>query len=256
MAKHPLEEENDWVVVKKQKITILVPPASPIQTKIAKSRIKQLQTKSKKEVDGRSCNLSKRFLQHSTPKKVKSSGNCFLHESQSYQDNTEALGMHKAIYPRGSSGGLLSVTSVKHKETCNHILGDSSLRKCSIARVVDVVHNAVSSTKDQFFSPSRFLETLRDRPRPLIGALPIVNLKLRASNLEKRLERFGGLRKYLASLGLNQFIQIIEREKIDKFQLVNLTMHKLKDMGAVAVGPRRKLLYAIDCLCQPYLKVS
>ncbi|KAJ4969838.1 hypothetical protein NE237_002937 [Protea cynaroides] len=76
--------------------------------------------------------------------------------------------------------------------------------------------------------------------------------RMRALNLERKLQRAGGLSKWLVSQGLGQFVQIFQRKNVNKFQLVNLTMNKLKDMGADAVGPRRKLIHALDCLCQPY----
>ncbi|XP_043691560.1 uncharacterized protein LOC122642194 [Telopea speciosissima] len=78
------------------------------------------------------------------------------------------------------------------------------------------------------------------------------NRRMRALNLERKLESAGGLSKWLVMQGLGQFVQIFRRKNVNKFQLVNLTMSKLKDMGADAVGPRRKLIHALDCLCQPY----
>lgn len=84
-----------------------------------------------------------------------------------------------------------------------------------------------------------------------IGSVSL-NQRMRALNLERKLQRAGGLSRWLALLGLGQFVQIFKGNSIDKFQLVNMTMKKLKDMGADAVGPRRKLIHAIDCLCQPY----
>ncbi|KAI3961737.1 hypothetical protein MKW92_024756 [Papaver armeniacum] len=75
------------------------------------------------------------------------------------------------------------------------------------------------------------------------------NQKMRAANLERKLEKAGGLSRWLMSLGLGQFVQMFRmRNMDDKFQLLNLNMGKLKEMGAIAVGPRRKLMHAIDCL--------
>lgn len=90
------------------------------------------------------------------------------------------------------------------------------------------------------------------RPLNFIGLDAFVNHRMRASNLDRKLQRAGGLSRWLASLGLHQFVEIFQGKNVNKFQLVNLTMKKLKDMGADAVGPRRKLMHAIDCLCQPY----
>ncbi|TYH89235.1 hypothetical protein ES332_D01G244500v1 [Gossypium tomentosum] len=79
----------------------------------------------------------------------------------------------------------------------------------------------------------------------------LLNRRLRVSNLERKLQQAGGLTRWLKSLGLDQFVRIFQAKSINKFQLVNLNMQKLKDMGADAVGPRRKLIHAIDCVCQP-----
>ncbi|GLJ53249.1 hypothetical protein SUGI_1134860 [Cryptomeria japonica] len=70
--------------------------------------------------------------------------------------------------------------------------------------------------------------------------------------LRKNLAKAGGLRRWLVSKGLAQFVDIFQREKVDEFRLLQLTMATLKEMGAHAVGPRRKLIHAIDCLSQPY----
>ncbi|KAI3955375.1 hypothetical protein MKW98_018476, partial [Papaver atlanticum] len=75
------------------------------------------------------------------------------------------------------------------------------------------------------------------------------NQKMRAANLERKLEKAGGLSRWLMSLGLGQFVQMIRMRNVDdKFQLLNLNMGKPKEMGAIAVGPRRKLMHVIDCL--------
>ncbi|KAI3799445.1 hypothetical protein L1987_34743 [Smallanthus sonchifolius] len=76
----------------------------------------------------------------------------------------------------------------------------------------------------------------------------LVNPKMRALNLERKLQRASGLNRWLVSIGLGQFVKIFRCKRVGKVQWVNLTMKKLKDMGAVAVGPRRKLMHAIDCL--------
>lgn len=92
---------------------------------------------------------------------------------------------------------------------------------------------------------------LRHGPSIFLDQGMLLNQKLRALNLERKLQKAGGLSRWLASLGLGQFVRIFQRKGLSKFQLVNLTMKKLKDMGANAVGPRRKLMHAIDCFCQP-----
>ena len=75
---------------------------------------------------------------------------------------------------------------------------------------------------------------------------------LRATLIERKLEKAGGMSNWLGSIGLGQFETIFNSSSVGEYQLVNLTMNKLKDMGVDAVGPRRKLMHAIDCICQPY----
>ncbi|KAL7137183.1 hypothetical protein ABFS83_10G075400 [Erythranthe nasuta] len=84
------------------------------------------------------------------------------------------------------------------------------------------------------------------------GSVAFVNRRMRASFLERKLKRAGGLENWLVSLGLARFVKVFRRRNVSKFQLANISMQKLKDMGADAVGPRRKLMHAIDCLCQPH----
>ncbi|KAH7651899.1 Sterile alpha motif domain-containing protein [Dioscorea alata] len=93
---------------------------------------------------------------------------------------------------------------------------------------------------------------LRSACRSTIGAANVVNIRVRASNFEKKIRRLGGLRKWLVSQGLTRFSTVFDKEKFSLYQLVTLTMSKLKEIGVDAVGPRRKLIHAIDSLCQPY----
>jgi hypothetical protein len=44
----------------------------------------------------------------------------------------------------------------------------------------------------------------------------------------------------------------LDSENLGMYQLLSLTMNRLKEMGLVAVGPQRKLIHAIDNLSQPH----
>ncbi|KAL2900851.1 Protein VTS1 [Bienertia sinuspersici] len=79
-----------------------------------------------------------------------------------------------------------------------------------------------------------------------------LNKKMRAWNLKRNISKAGGLCSWLSSLGLEQFLVILGAKIDNKFYLANLSMKKLKNMGAHAVGPRRKLIHAIECVCQPH----
>ncbi|KAL3755483.1 hypothetical protein ACJRO7_002527 [Eucalyptus globulus] len=68
------------------------------------------------------------------------------------------------------------------------------------------------------------------------SGVTILHQQLKARNLEKKLQKAGGLSSWLMSLGLGQFVRIFRCRRINEFQLANMTMKKLKDMGAAAVG--------------------
>ncbi|EFH59011.1 hypothetical protein ARALYDRAFT_478533 [Arabidopsis lyrata subsp. lyrata] len=90
-------------------------------------------------------------------------------------------------------------------------------------------------------------------PRVMCSSVVIDNEKLRVLNLEKKVEKAGGLHEWVGSIGLGrEFERMLRGQKMSKFQMANLTMEKLKQMGALAVGPRRKLIHAIGCVYHPH----
>ncbi|KAJ4819386.1 Sterile alpha motif (SAM) domain-containing protein [Rhynchospora pubera] len=87
-------------------------------------------------------------------------------------------------------------------------------------------------------------------------SLPVVNFqfgitRMRFLNFEQRIKEHGGIRKWLISNGFQRFLPVLEREKISMHQLFVISMETLKTMGVTPVGPRRKLIYAIEKLSQP-----
>ncbi|KAJ0263846.1 hypothetical protein HA466_0022990 [Hirschfeldia incana] len=90
-------------------------------------------------------------------------------------------------------------------------------------------------------------------PRVMCSSVAMDNEKLRVVNLEKKVERAGGLNEWVGSIGLGrEFERMLRGQRMSKFQMANLTMEKLKQMGALAVGPRRKLIHAIRCVYHPH----
>ncbi|KAL1204717.1 hypothetical protein V5N11_017333 [Cardamine amara subsp. amara] len=90
-------------------------------------------------------------------------------------------------------------------------------------------------------------------PRVMCSSVVMDNEKLRMLNLERKVERAGGLNKWVGSIGLGrEFERMLKGQRMSKFQVANLTMEKLKQMGALAVGPRRKLIHAIGCVYHPH----
>lgn len=222
-----LHGEDSWVVVKKQRITILIPPLpharKPIMPKPGPSKLEAIPMKT---VNNRS------------PVQIEG---CTRIPSVDEQEKVTPLAPNRGI----------QIPSLPHFST---------LPKLPIQNVTVESRNtdhAKTFKSHNMLRVSNISQTMK-RPRLLHGpgsfldGSMLLNQRLRASLLEKKLQKAGGLSRWLASLGLGQFVRIFEGKSVNKFQLVNLNMKKLKDMGADAVGPRRKLMHAIDCICQPY----
>ncbi|KAG1367958.1 putative Connector enhancer of kinase suppressor of ras 2 [Cocos nucifera] len=257
----PVEEYDDWVVVKRQRITILVPPLSPEhpQTEIPESN--HTQTKSRKNIR-RSLNIHKtRFWDQSKdgPKKpaVIPSENEVPVDGE--HKKTAVTPSKKRIQNAGvrikPQKSVHNLVPVPDNQTLANGSGDISgnplLQQASLLHFTGDANVAVPNRR-RTIRPSGMIG---GAPRLPVGALNVVNQRMRALNIERELKGFGGLRNWLAYHGLDRFIKIFERKRLGVYQLVNLTVSKLKDMGAHAVGPRRKLIHALDRLCQPsYLK--
>ncbi|KAG1346831.1 putative Connector enhancer of kinase suppressor of ras 2 [Cocos nucifera] len=252
----PVEEDDDWVVVKKQRITILIPPPSPEQPQMEIPESNHTQTKSRRNVR-RSSNIQKKRCQKPSKDGPKKPAVIPFENKVSVDDQPKKA----AVTPsekRNQSACIRTkprtvhnlIAPLENRPLVNgsgHISGKPLLQQLSLVHFPD--GNVAVPNNTRIIRRSG---TIGGAPRLPVGALKVVNQRMRASNLERELKGFGGLRNWLVSQGLDRFITIFEREKLGVYQLVNLTMSELKDMGADAVGPRRKLIHALDRLCQPY----
>ncbi|MED6176099.1 hypothetical protein PIB30_084621 [Stylosanthes scabra] len=227
--------DDDWIIVKKQIVNILV-PATP--------HGKGTLTASPGPRD-----------MHLMPPETATAGNhnhmqlpmetSIMHPSGNEPENTSLLTAPNEILDvRNGPPSIPKAASVQPPRVDNRIKSQN-LHQGSLLKSPKLL--GLSNTSKAIKQPRTLLAPRR--PSNLVISL---NQGLRASNLERKLERAGGLTRWLTSLGLGQFIRIFHGKSLNKYQLVNLTMKKLKDMGANAVGPRRKLIHAIDCVCQPY----
>ncbi|KAL1821183.1 hypothetical protein DCAR_0417569 [Daucus carota subsp. sativus] len=223
--------EHDWVIVKKQKVTILIPPL-PVTKKSAMPNPKQNQLQDKL---GNSVNVQ-------SPPLIKPN---FWRHSDTNGEKSVSITREKTIpdFEKPFASQTISPAPCPLKpDTLQPRIGSKFpvVQYSGYKRAVGV--RSASKLK-------RKTKSFRD------GNLRL-HQSLRASNLERKLRRAGGLSRWLTSLGLDQFVTFFESRRVSKFQLVNLTMKKLKDMGVAAVGPRRKLMHSIDCLCQPHCFVA
>lgn len=215
------DEDDEWVVVKKQRITILIPPPSPQHTQVESVVGRLSQSKSTK--NSRRSSL--------TPKRTNRKQS---KDGSDAEINGGSSKMNSSLNPfgdRAKNGGVVP----------------NSQPNCS--------GHAVQKGSLGFQRNVRKRRSFKVEGVSLIPPIRhsnIANRRMRGLMLERKLRGLGGLRKWLESKGLCRFIRLFEREKIGMYQLVSLSMSKLKDMGAYAVGPRRKLIHAISSLCEPH----
>lgn len=219
------ENEDDWVIIKKQKVTILVPPLPEAHKSVMPdSEPSQLQAVPRKIINNKSQNSTE-----TQPEKL------LVDE----QEKPTSLAPKRGIDITALAPHHLPKLSLQDSRTESK--NQDHIHASNLHHVLGLSHTSKTIKKSQF-------------PHSFGGSLDqsiFLNQRLRVFNLERKLAKAGGLSRWLTSLGLGQFIRLFKRKGISKFQLVNLTMKKLKDMGANAVGPRRKLMHAIEGVCQP-----
>ncbi|XP_042056707.1 uncharacterized protein LOC121801305 [Salvia splendens] len=234
-------DDGDWMVVKKQKITIIIPPMpNKKHSEMPTVEDGQLQEKP------RSITNSKSPRNTTNSQSPNRKTNSQVHCSSA---NTAKLSVHELDKSRSSEEQAvqpqpqppLEVPNVNFEKppSSSHqrtTLDNSPLRGHREGNDISLWSIPRSRQGMKIFADST----------------SFLNQRMRASYLEKKLRKAGGLENWLDSLGLARFIKVFQMRRVGKFQLANLTMQKLKDMGTDAVGPRRKLMHAIDCLCEPH----
>ncbi|KAK2970546.1 hypothetical protein RJ640_010065 [Escallonia rubra] len=215
----PEDLDDSWVMVKMQKVTILIPQA-PVTNQAAMFKPGASQPQGTPE----------KFINTTSPSPVKTHS-AFEREKFSSTPIEKSIPTARKDPCSRPISTFMNLSQSEFPQVAKTAGGFRSLGVCSTSKVIK-------------------------RPKSFLNREVLLNQSLRALNLEKKLHRAGGLSSWLASLGLDQFVKIFRGKSVGKFQLVNMTMNKLKDMGADAVGPRRKLMHALDCLCQPYCFVA
>ena len=221
-SRNCLYGDDDWVIVKKQRITILIPPQSPI-TANPQSNMPTISSKqscisrSKRDCDA----ARKKHPEKLAAKKCQDSPP--MHGSIVHEDVPIITGDK---LPNSSAVPVAKPEWTK----------DRAVR--------ELFHQETGKATSFFGSMGK--------PMMQIISSPVANKIIRAKLLERQVAGFGGLRNWLFGCGLGWFVNILDTEKLGMYQLASLTMEQLKDMGLVAVGPRRKLIHAIDSLCHPH----
>ncbi|KAK7284741.1 hypothetical protein RJT34_19494 [Clitoria ternatea] len=225
---HDQHDEDDWIIVKKQRVTILVPTA-PLNERSLTANEGPNHTP---------------LMPPETACKQLPIETSIVHPAGNEHEKVTLLAASKDTHtvrrapPTLPKPTVVNVPSLDQRIEPENPHQMNSLKSHKLLGVSDT---------------SKVIKQPRTLPAPRRSSnLETLHKGLRASNLERKLERAGGLNKWLTSLGLGQFVRIFQGKSLNKYHLVNLTMEKLKDMGASAVGPRRKLIHAIDCVCQPY----
>ncbi|KAL8517562.1 hypothetical protein ACS0TY_015717 [Phlomoides rotata] len=228
-------DEEDWIFVKKQRVTIIIPPLPNKKNSTTPS------------VELGECHLQEkpRTTDNSqSPRKTSSQLQCPLVISAAKQSVNEP---EKSVsFPEPA----IQPPIVEHPSEPNLIIRNPSSPSHRIASDNSPLHshreinNCIGVSR-----PSKGNQRMK---MFVDSSSVLLNQRMRMWYLEKKLKKAGGLENWLVSLGLARFVKIFQMKSVSKFQLANFTMQKLKDMGTDAVGPRRKLMHAIDCLCEPH----
>lgn len=232
--KNDSDGEDGWVIVKKQRVTILVPPL-PV---------------------GRMLDPGPSKPDATVPVKAVNHKSTVLIEATTNTRRISLVDELEKLAPLAPNRGGDPITATA-TPPAHHFSALHSLRRLNVTMESRKPNLADTFRSIDALGVSNISKTIK-RSRLLLGpgsfldGEMLLNQRLRASLLEKKLQKAGGLSRWLASIGLRQFVRIFQEKSFSKFQLVNLSMKKLKDMGADAVGPRRKLIHAIDCICQPH----
>ncbi|KAG4913627.1 hypothetical protein JHK82_054214 [Glycine max] len=223
-------EDSDWIIVKKQRVTILVPAAPLNDRSLIANQGPNHMHLMPPEIASNHVQLP---MQTST-----------VHPSGKEHEKATLLAVQKETHAERKALLTLPKSTVVNPPSLDQRIESENPQAMNSLKLHKLL--GVSDASKVIKQPRTLLAPRRSFNQETL------NKNLRASNLERKLERAGGLSNWLTSLGLGQFVRIFQGNSLSKYQLVNLTMKKLKDMGASAVGPRRKLIHAMDCVCQPY----
>ena len=230
-----IDEDDDWVIVKKQRVTILIPPLSPAATspQAGTPKVSSRQTSPAR--------MSKRNYNAATQKQV---------TMKKFQESSlEDLG----VDGRMKTAQTHPSDNIVHQDGAV-MKGQSSrspaapVVKSDWTKHTDHAVEGLSHQAAEIATSS--LQNTYELGLPIISS-HLTNKILRARLLHRRVAQFGGLRNWLLTCGLGWFVNILDTEEMGMYQIVSLTMNQLKEMGLNAVGPRRKLIHAIDSICKP-----
>lgn len=231
--KADLPDDRDWMVVKKQRVTIIIPQL-PNKKQLAMPSVRegQLQEKPRSTTNSQSPRKSNSQLQCPS---ANSASKQSVHEPEKSKSSAEQavqppLEVHPSEPP--SNLNFEKPSSLSQRSTSDN----PPLLSHREGNGIGPCNTPKSSKGIRVFAHNT----------------SFLNQRMRAWYLEKKLKKAGGLENWLVSLGLTCFVKVFQRRRVSKFHLANLTMQKLKDMGTDPVGPRRKLMHAIDCLCEPH----
>ncbi|CAO2206582.1 unnamed protein product [Urochloa humidicola] len=233
-SRNSIDEDDDWVIIKKQRITVLIPPpspdaANPDSDKPTISSKHSSLTQSKRDWDAARKKHPKKLIAEKSKGFPPEDGNTEKAQVD-HSENTvqkDAPRMVGDIRPQSRAAPV--VKSEWTEGGCDTVEGLFHQGNGKVTNSSGIV----------------------DNPRMPMISSPVANKIMQARLLERRVARFGGLRNWLFDCGLGWFVGILDSEKLGTYQLVSLTMTQLKEMGLVAVGPRRKLIHAIDSLYHP-----
>lgn len=112
----------------------------------------------------------------------------------------------------------------------------------------------IKTEDDNFVESSLPIQNIKIEDENIVErSLPILNAqngirRMHFLNFERRIRKLGGIERWLLSNGLQKFVPYFEREKWNMYILFNSSMESLEKMGVLPIGPRRRLVHAIEML--------
>ncbi|KAJ1268169.1 hypothetical protein BS78_07G116300 [Paspalum vaginatum] len=223
-SRNCIDRDDDWVIVKKQRVTILIPPPSPDA-------------------------VNPQSHKPTISSKLSSITRCRRDWDAARKKHPDKLSAKKSQdFPAEHGGTVHEDVPMMMGEILAHSSAVPVAKPEWIKRVGYAVRESFHQGTGKVASS---FGTMDNSWMPVVSS-PVANKIMRARLLERQVAAFGGLRNWLFDCGLGWFVDILDSEKLGMYQLVSLTMSQLKEMGLVAVGPRRKLIHAIDSLCCPH----
>ncbi|KAJ6746078.1 hypothetical protein OIU74_028689 [Salix koriyanagi] len=211
--KNDSDGEDGWVIVKKQRVTILVPPLR----------------------SGRMLDPGPSKPEAAMPVKAVNNKSTVLIETSTNTMRMPLADEEENLAPLASNRGG-DPTTATTPPPAHHFSALHSLRRLNVTMESRKPSQADTFRSIDAFRVSNISKTFK-RPRLFLDSEMLLNQRLRASLLEKKLQKAGGLSRWLASIGLRQFVRMFSREEFQQVSAGESKHEEAEGYGCRCGGP-------------------